>query len=88
MVVVAKIGKQVVIVVADCWREEPGHLVPCYLDFALNHGVTNDRLPDIVVDLIKVLNQHTFIAALVSFVVLKHGNEVSCHELDWEQRIT
>lgn len=87
-VVVAEVSKQVVVVVADCGREEAGHLVPGDIDLALDHGVAYDRLPDVVVDLVQVLHQHAFVAPLVSFVVLKHRNEVSCHKLNREQRVT
>ena len=70
------VTKEVVVVVTNDGREKPAHLFVIDLKKTLVHCITDDRLPDVVVDLIKMLNKRAFIKALIAIIVLDQGEKI------------
>ena len=63
------------------------HLIVCDLDSACNHRITDDRLPDIVVDLVKMFYKPALVRALVAVFVLNQGHEIISVKYDRHKRI-
>jgi len=77
--VVAEVKCQVVVVVAECRRKEAPNLVVRNLASSVDHSVSDDGLPDVVVLQIQVLHEDAFVTSLIAVIVLKQSNEVVCH---------
>lgn len=63
------------------------HLIVCDLDGACDHRITDDRLPDIVIDLVKMFYKPTLVRALVAVFVLNQSNEIISVKYDRHKRI-
>lgn len=81
-VVVREVGKEVVVVIADGGGQETVHLVVSNFDFSLNHGVPYDRLPDIIIVLVEMLDENGLVTALIAVIILEDSDEIARHELD------
>ena len=83
-VVVAEVVKQVVVTVRHAWSQKPIELVVCDWQSTLIHTITYQRLPNVVLKEVHILNQTAFIRSLITVLVLKHCNEVGRFEHDWQ----